>query len=105
MACYFEGRDESPVVLLDPVERYECDEVGDILAISPYVKYAEIDIEDFNGYKLKLYLPTVSPKMVLGAIENVGNPRDPVIAIGPVTKKIKTLPSVRNHDGYIDDKG
>ena len=22
MACYFEGRDESPVVLLDPVEQY-----------------------------------------------------------------------------------
>ena len=45
MACYFEGRDESPVVLLDPVERYECDEVGDILAISPYAKDVVNELE------------------------------------------------------------
>ena len=36
-----------------------------------------------------MYLSTVSPKMVLGDFDNTGNPMDPVISIGPVTKKEK----------------
>ena len=36
-----------------------------------------------------MYLPIVSPEMVLGAFDNTGNPMDPVISIGPVTKKGK----------------
>ena len=48
MASYFEGRDEYPLVLLDPEERYEYDKVRDSVAISPYAKDAEKELEDFN---------------------------------------------------------
>ena len=59
------------------------------MAIFPYAKDSEKHLEYFNDYKLKVYLPTVSPKMVLGDFDNTGNPMDPVISIGPVTKKEK----------------
>ena len=36
MSRYFEGRGEYPVFLLVLVEKYEYDEVRDIVAISPY---------------------------------------------------------------------
>ena len=45
MPIYFEGRDESPVVLLDPAERDDYDEVIESVAISPYAKYAEKELE------------------------------------------------------------
>ena len=60
---YFEGSDESPVVLLSLFEKYEYDEVIDSVAISPYAKDAEKELEDFNDYKLKVYLQTFSPKI------------------------------------------
>ena len=94
MACYFEGRDESPVVLLDPVEQYQYGEVRDSVDVYPYVKDPETELEDFNYYKLKVHVPTVSPKMVPGAIDHTVNPRDPVIVIGFVTKKEKLLHQV-----------
>ena len=102
MDRYFELRDESPVVLLDQAERDKYDEVRDSGAISSYAKDARKQLEDFNDYKLKVYLPTDSPKMVLGAIYHMGNPRDPVIAIFPVTKRGKTLQACRNHANCID---
>ena len=54
MARYFEARDEYPVVLLYPVDRYEYDEVRDSVAIYTYVKDAEEELGYFNDYKLKV---------------------------------------------------
>ena len=75
------------MVLLDLVERDEYDEVRDSVAVSLYAIDAEKYLEYFNDYKLKVYLPTVSPNMVLRAYDHIGNPRDPIISIGPVKKK------------------
>ena len=77
------------MVFLDPVERYKYEKVRDSVAISIYAKNVEKELEDSNGYKLKVYLTKVSPKMALDTIDNKGNPRYPVIAIAPVTKKAK----------------
>ena len=84
---------------MDPVERYEYDEVRYRLEISPYDKDAEKELENFNDYKLKVYLPTVFPKLSLGAIDHIFNPREPYISIDQ-----KTLPSGHNHPDYIYDK-
>ena len=43
-----EGRDDSKVFLLDPVEKDEYDEVRDSVAISPYAKDVEKHLEDLN---------------------------------------------------------
>ena len=59
------------------------------MAISTHAKDGDKEIEYFNDYKLKVYLSRVFPNMVIGAIDHMFNPRDPVIAVGPVIKKAK----------------
>ena len=43
--------------------------------------------------------------MVLGAIDEYGQPRTPIISLGPVLKRGIDLPSGKNHADYIDKKG
>ena len=47
----------------------------------------------------------MKPKIILGAIDQIGNPRTPIIALGPITKRGKDFPPDMNHADYVDKKG
>ncbi len=48
----------------------------------------------------------MKPIKVLGAIDDVGDPREPVYEIGPVIKPDKNLYNCsRNHADYVNEKG
>ena len=68
-------------------------------------KLAEEEYKLFCAYNHSQYLPEMEPVKVLGAIDDQGNPQEPVLAFGPVNKRGATLPSGKNHADYIDKSG
>ena len=65
-----------------------------IKELNKYMQYMELD-----------YLPKMKPLVVLGAIDEGGQPREPIYAFGPVIEKGENLPGGRNLADYIDHKG
>jgi hypothetical protein len=65
---------------------------------------AEAEFDLFEKYNDAQYLPDMKPLKVLGAIDEDGNPQEPVYAIGPVTGKGTDLRGGKNHADYVDKK-
>ena len=65
-----------------------------IKELNKYIQYMELD-----------YLLKMKPLVVLGAIGEGGQPREPIYAFGPVIEKRENLPGGRNLADYIDHKG
>ncbi|KAL7474012.1 hypothetical protein ACHAW6_000012 [Cyclotella cf. meneghiniana] len=62
--------------------------------------------ELFQKYKDVAYLPEMKPIKILGAIDDVGDPRGPVYEIGPVIKPGKNINNrSRNHADYVNENG
>ena len=67
---------------------------------------ANAEFELFQKYNDVAYLPEMRPITVLGAIDDVGDPREPVYEIGPVIKPGKNLNNHSNtHADYVYEKG
>ena len=75
------------------------------LNISKAAGSAREEIGVFYSWKHSKYLPTVSPTKTLGAYDENGQPRTPVLSLGEVVKSGKNLPSGRNHADYIQHNG
>ena len=68
-------------------------------------KKAEAEFQRYLAFNDIQYLPEMKPNKVLGAIDDHGQPKEPVYCIGPVTERGSLLPSGRNHADYIDKTG
>ena len=68
---------------------------------------AEKEFKKYCLYKHSLYQPKMEPKKVLSAIDENGQPKEPVYELGPVLAdgRGKDLPSKRNHADYISGNG
>jgi len=104
MTRWYESNDDKPREMEEPQAFHEYDEVDEVKS-SPHDKLAEDELKSYMKYKHFKYLPEVEPKIVLGAIDEYGQPRTPTIALGPVKKRGKDLPSGKNHADYINKKG
>ena len=104
MTCWYESNDNKPRELEEPQAFHEYDEVDQVKS-SPHDKLAEDELKSYMKYKHFKYLLEVEQKIVIGAINEYGQPRTPSIALGPVTKRGKDLPSGKNHADYINKKG
>ena len=66
---------------------------------------ARQEYDKFLSWNHSQYLPKMKSTRVLGAIDEEGQPRDPIYAIGAVVEKGVNLPSGRNHAEYVDVTG
>ena len=70
------------------------------------MKDARNELKIFMKYNMGKFLPTINnPTITLGTMNENSNPQDPVITIGPVSKRGMNLPSGKNHAYYIDKHG
>ena len=93
-----EGNDNVIVLCNDNGDEWDddIDESADV--VSPAARKASDEWKKYcTIYKHSSVLPEVKPHSVLGGIDKHGQPRKPIIAIGPVVKCGKNLPSGRNH--------
>ena len=105
-----QGNDNVVVISVDatPNEWTDDEDDGEDL-ISPARKMAEGEWRKFRKhYKNFDTLPEVDPLEVLGGHDTEGQPKPtPVLAIGPVKKSGKDLPSISmfNHADYVGSQG
>ena len=103
-----EGNDNVVVISLDATPNEWTDDDEDVEDLtSPARKMAEEEWRKFRrNYKNFDTLPEVEPVDVLGGYDSEGQPKpSPVLAIGPVKKRGKDLPSRRNHANYVGARG
>ena len=101
-----EGNDNVIVLCNDDGGEWDddIDESADV--VSPAARKASDEWKKYcTIYKHSSVLPEVKPHIVLGGIDKNGQPRKPIIAIGPVVKCGKNLPSGRNHGDYVNGEG
>jgi len=128
--CTAEQYEAGKVELLDRMERFyerqlEIVSDSDGEAPAPASKYdtiiynsnhqdddspsekAEKEFKKYCQYKQSVYQPKMEPKKKLGAIDEDGQPKEPVYELGPVLAggRGKDLPSKRNHADYISGNG
>jgi len=65
------------------------------------------ELQLYISYNDVKFLPVMEPLKVLGAIDENGQPREPIYAFGPVMERGLNLPGKgkRNHADYVDGKG
>lgn len=94
MTRWYKRNDKKPREVEEPQAFYEYGEVDEVKS-SPHDKLAEDELKSYMKYKYFKYLPEVEPKIVIGAIDEYGQPRTPIIALGPVKRKGGNFPQVR----------
>lgn len=111
MTRYYE-RKTSHVEILDndgsPVKtnKYSKLQAGPVDTSSSPQQQAKDQFALYQRYNDVAYLPEMKALKVLGSIDDVGDPKEPVYEIGPVKSRGKNLDKrQKNHADYMDEKG
>ena len=102
----FYDRRSDTVLIAPPVKKYnkwDSENMANVVDSSHDLAVKEF--EKFMGYNHPRHLPSMEPLEVLGAIDDQGNPKEPVYLFGPVVKKGMDLTSGHNHAKYISRDG
>ena len=74
-----------------------------VLIVSASVKKATAELEKYQQWNKSRFLPEMKKVKCLGAFDDDGHrQREPILHLGPVTKKNLDLPSGHNHAEYIN---
>ena len=111
MTRYYE-RKTSHVEILDnesspmKTNKYSKLQAGPVDTSSSPQQQAKDEFALYQRYNDVAYLPEMKALKVLGSIDDVGDPKEPVYEIGPVKSRGKNLDKrQKNHADYMDEKG
>ena len=104
IARYHESKSGTTITSLSTrvVSTHQWDDSGLVDVGNSPDQTARQEYDKFLSWNHSQYLPKMKSTRVLGAIDEEGQPRDPIYAIGAVVEKGVNLPSGRNHAEYVD---
>ena len=94
-----------PISCDDDVDENLDDDIAIANIVSPSSKIAQDEWVKFASWKRGTFQPTLAPRKVLGAHDENGQPKKPVLCIGEVTVRGSDLESGKNLADYVDTEG